>query len=68
MAKIRLDNLRMARRFMVRVVNDYNEGIINATKAKTFCSIINTFSKLYEQSEIEKKVEKIEDYIHERGY
>jgi hypothetical protein len=66
MAKIRIDNTFQARRFLVSCLNKFNNNEMSERQAKTNISFINCFSKLYEMSSIEKRVDNIVNYLKGR--
>ena len=56
----RLQDAKDARRFMARVVNAYDDGLIDTEKAKTFGYLIRAFIKTYESQELLERVEELE--------
>lgn len=61
--KIRLDNPRMARRFLIRLINQYNKGDITTEQIKTLTNTTNSVVRIMEGSEIAQKINQLEEKI-----
>ena len=59
----RLQDARDARRFMQRVINAYDDGLIDTEKSRTFGYLIRTFIKTYESQELLERVEELEEVV-----
>lgn len=59
--KIRLNSPDDLRRFIVRVINDLNEGVINESQAKTYGYLGNCLTKIFETVDLAARIEKLEE-------
>lgn len=62
--KIRLNEPDDLRRFIVRVINDLNEGLISESQAKTYGYLANTLTKIFETVELANKIIQLENNIN----
>ncbi len=61
--KIRLNSPDDLRRFIVRVINDLNEGSITESQAKTYGYLGNCLTKIFETVELAERVEQLEEAL-----
>lgn len=61
--KIRLNSPDDLRRFIVRVINDLNEGSITESQAKTYGYLGNCLTKIFETVELAARVEHLEEVL-----
>lgn len=53
----RLNNTRQVKRFMQKIINEYNNNQISTDKAKTISTLINSYIKILELLSSEKQKE-----------
>ncbi len=63
--KIRLNSPDDLRRFIVRVINDLNEGSITESQAKTYGYLGNCLTKIFETVELAARLERLEDSMNQ---
>ncbi|HQG79256.1 MAG TPA: hypothetical protein PK564_02855 [bacterium] len=61
--KIRLKKPDDLRKFVVKVINDLNEGTITESKAKTYGYLGNCLTKIFETVELAARVEQLEEAL-----
>lgn len=66
--RIRIDDLAQARRVLVRTIGEFRNKEITSEMAKTIGYLINIYKSLYESSEIEKRLQKVVDYLEDRDH
>lgn len=59
----RLHDAKDARKFMQRIVNAYDDGIIDTEKARCFGYLIRCFLKSYESQELDERIEELEKQV-----
>ena len=57
----RLQNSNHSREFMQKLINAYDKNRISDEKARTLGYLIKIFDGIYQNSEIEERVEKLEE-------
>jgi hypothetical protein len=60
---VKLNNVRQMRKFISRVMNEVYTNQISTDQARTLSTLANTYSKLYELSETEKRLDIIEKQL-----
>ena len=63
--KIRLNSPDDLRRFIVRVINDLNEGSITESQAKTYGYLGNCLTKIFETVELAARIEQLEENMNQ---
>ncbi len=63
--KIRLKKPDDLRKFVVKVINDLNEGTITESKAKTYGYLGNCLTKIFETVELAARVEQLEEALNQ---
>lgn len=59
--KIRLNKPDDLRKFIVKIINDLNEGTITESKAKTFGYLGNGLTKIFETVDLDERLKKLEE-------
>ena len=59
----RLNNMKSARQFQAKAITAYDHGKISAEKLKTISTAMNTLLRALEQSDIEDRMEKLEELV-----
>ena len=60
---VRVQSIKDAERLLARVLLQLQKGEISESKARTMAYVANSYAKMFEVSEIEKRVEILESLI-----
>ena len=66
--KKRLDSMKAARQFQARAIIKYDQGEISGAKLETISKAMNTLLRALEKSDIEQRIDKLEEIIKEHKY
>lgn len=62
----RLDSMKAARQFQARAIIKYDQGEISAEKLDTISKAMNTLLRALDKSDIEQRMEKLEELIENK--
>jgi len=62
----RLDSMKAARQFQARAIIKYDQGEITAEKLDTISKAMNTLLRALDKSDIEQRMEKLEELIENK--
>ena len=62
----RLDSMKAARQFQAKAIVKYDQGEISAEKLKTISRAMNTLLRALEQSDIEQRLEELEQIANQK--
>ena len=63
---VKLKDAKDARRFMQRVINLYDKGVIESEKARDFGYLIKVFLDTVKQGELQEQVDELMDIVEQR--
>ena len=55
-----LNSIKKIRLYFNKLINDFDNDLIEADKFKTLCYSLNIYNKIFENSEIEARIEALE--------
>jgi len=62
----RLDSMKSARQFQAKAIVKYDQGEISADKLRAISTAMNTLLRALEQSDLERRLEEIENILNSR--
>ena len=63
-----LNSIKKIRLYFNKLINDFDNDLIEADKFKTLCYSLNIYNKIFENSEIEARIEALEKSINTEPY
>ena len=61
----RLDSFKSARQFQAKAITAFDQGKITAEKLKAISTAMNTLLRALEQSDLEERMEKLEELVQD---
>ncbi|NLT52747.1 MAG: hypothetical protein GXX85_17725 [Ignavibacteria bacterium] len=65
-APIKVNNVKTAKRLLSRLIYDLQDNSINGQKAKDLCYLLSVFIQVFNQSELEERINKLEKAKNEK--